>query len=444
MRAWTLVARSLSVLAGVGTVLAVAAAAEALGLPGWWAGLALSVAPLHCLLCRYGTVDPTLTFMVSLTLLLTALACRIRSVRMYAAAGAAAGLAASTKYVGALVLLLPLLTAALDRNLSLPRRSAAAFWSAVAATAAFFLTSPFVLLSWSEAQRDILFEIQHMRAGEYPAFAAEPSGLWFHAKWLLVGTTCVAVLGAVGLVAGLHRGSPAQWSIVAVAAMWFCTIAAARVRYARYELPLLPFIAIGAASAATLLGRRARQLLAAFCIAAGIHSALISASMCLPDARDQALAFILNHASEGDTVGLVWEPWFQSPPLDYCNGGEVLRRAPLWRMFSAPRRRIVVVGSDARALERTRPAWLVISDVELRDLLRARDPRAILFAETVRRLYEPVAEWNRRAPPALVPASLAPPHDWLYPAMRLTVYRLRADAPAQVEHRPKRRLESPE
>ncbi len=254
LRTWTLAGRLVSLAASVGTVVAVAAAAEVAGLSGLWAGLVLAVMPLHALTARYATVDPTLTFWVAAVVLLTALSERDGRRRWFVAAGAAAGLAASTKYTGALALLMPLLVC-LAPDAKTPRRQrlVTAAATVASAAAAFVLTSPYVVLAWPEAARDIAFEMQHMRVGEYPARAAEPCGLWFHLKWTTLGTAGLALPGFVGLAAAVARRRdrstvPAtMMAAAATAFLWLAVISSAHVRYARYELPLLPLLALGAA-----------------------------------------------------------------------------------------------------------------------------------------------------------------------------------------------------
>ena len=72
------------------------------------AGL-MAVMPLHVRYSHYVLTDTPLTFFVTLTLLLSLAAHERRTLRAFAWAGAAAGLAAATKYNGGLALLMPLL-----------------------------------------------------------------------------------------------------------------------------------------------------------------------------------------------------------------------------------------------------------------------------------------------------------------------------------------------
>ncbi len=146
LRVWTLDARVVSLLASIATVLVVALAAEAIAAgAGLWAGLVLALMPLHALHARYGTVDSTLGFFTALTLLFTILASVRERPRLYLLAGAAAGLAASTKYSGAIVFLVPLVALALDRALaSSLRLKLLAGRASPPPSSPFAVTSPFV------------------------------------------------------------------------------------------------------------------------------------------------------------------------------------------------------------------------------------------------------------------------------------------------------------
>ncbi|MCX7600176.1 MAG: hypothetical protein N2512_15110, partial [Armatimonadetes bacterium] len=73
LRAWTLDARVVSLLASLATVAVVAVGAEVLCAgAGVWAGLALAFMPLHALHARYATVDGTMAFWVACALVGTA------------------------------------------------------------------------------------------------------------------------------------------------------------------------------------------------------------------------------------------------------------------------------------------------------------------------------------------------------------------------------------
>jgi hypothetical protein len=426
LAAWTLDARVVSLLAGVATVVVVALAAEALTAgAGLWAGLAVALMPLHALHSRYATVDATLCLFTALALLWGILACLRGRPFLYVAAGAAAGLAASTKYSGALVLIVPVLALILDRSLPAGRRVALIVGAIAAALLAFAATSPYVLLAWHEARQGLAFELGHMRTGEFPASAADPSGFLFHLKWLALGTMALAPVGLIACVvyATRRRTTTPSWlPVAAFSVLAFAMICATGVRYARYELILLPAAALGfGAMIASTQHRHLRILAALWLLLAAAHCSQIAVRLTAPDSRDVALAAILDKTGPSDRLGMIWEPWFQCPPVDYCNGGAGLRHTSLWAPFEGPRRPLVILGYDTARLRAERPPWFVLSAVEERDYRRLG-----AYPELWQVLdgdYRRAGEWGTRRRDGLVPRRLNPPQDWLYPAMPIYLLR---------------------
>jgi hypothetical protein len=160
--------------------------------------------------------------------------------------------------------------------------------------------------------------------------------------------------------------------------------------------------------------RLLRVLAALWLVLAATHCAHIAQRLTASDSRDVALSAILNHTAPTDRLGMIWEPWFQSPPLDFCNGGAGLRQSPFWSHFEAPRRPLVIVGYDAARLRAERPQWVVTSCVETRDYIRAHAAP-----------YHRVSEWGTGYSDGLVPSSLDPPQDWLYPTMQVYLLQRR-------------------
>lgn len=438
---WTLAARMVSVLAGVLTVSVTYALGRSLLSPraGLLAALLLALMPLHVLNSDYATVDVTLTLFVSLTLLFAVRLARWPTPRDYLLAGLWAGLAASTKYSGGLVIVAPLVAHCVARRRRGPEGASAppvrlvSLWPLAmigVMLVAFAATSPYTLLDWQNARRDIVYEMQHMKAGEQPARSADPNGWLFQARGLAMSTAGAALVALLGLGGLSARRSwrPALGALV-YGALWFAISGAAGVRYLRYELPLTPLLAVLAAAAplASWQRRSATRapgvvLTAAAVVAAAFVSFHLGQALATtPDPRDQARDSIIRLAPPDRTVGMVWEPWFQSPPLDPCNGGQVLRRNPLWRQFSQPVRPLVFLGLDATALRRQQPLVVVTSNFEVRDWQRVGDTGAQAFARDLREYYSPAAVTERRAPLAGV-LGWQPPQDWLYAFPTINVY----------------------
>ncbi len=419
LRAWTLDARLATLAFSLATVAALCWLGRRMGL-GALPGLLLALFPLHSLHSRYATVDVPQAFFVAAAMGLTFAGLKEKRPRLLIWAGAAAGLAGSVKYNGFSAILMPLVA-----MLQFPhgKRLRPALGAIAAAAIAFALTSPYVILAWPEAKQHILFEIRHMREGEYPARVAEPLGSVFHLKWLLIGTGGLAALVFWPMRRREEDRLLAPAAVWALA--WFAMISLAGVRYARYEVPLLPALAVFAA-AAWRRSAWARRVGIALAGLAALGSCHISARLCLPDSRDAALRWLLEHSAPAEQVAFNWQPWFQVPPVDYCNGGEALRANPVWRQFIHSLRPLVIADYDIVVVTTTMPEWFIWSEFEMRDFLRAGDEKAQALADVLRQRWRVVADFSTFPRWTLLPRWLNPPQDWMYPSPPLRLMRLQA------------------
>ena len=439
LRDWTIAARNLNIICALLTV--VVAFLIGRRLLGWRLGLlaalTLAVLPLHVLHSDYATVDVPQTLFIALCLLFAVKIGSRPRTSDYLWAGLFAGLAASVKYSGALVIIAPLishLAATREDEHDVPLLS----WQPVAMlilmAAGFAATSPYTFLDWANAKRDITFEMQHMRVGEEPARAADPNGFLFHGLGLTLatcGATLVAMIGVIGLI--VKRVWRPALGLLVFALAWFVVISVSNVRYGRYEVPLTPVLAVLVAAAPMALYRRRVELrllgvvLPAAVIGFGLGVSLLLAMQLreAPDPRDVVLQATLVHVPPARDVGLAWEPWFNAPPLDRCNGGQMLRSNPLWGQFRAPVRPLSITGIDPHALRTEKPFSYVLSNFEIRDWLRVNDANAVAFRAVLRDDYVPAAVVESKPPLAGI-LGWVPPQDWLYPFPSETLYLRRA------------------
>lgn len=454
IRAWTLDARIVTVIFAVATVAVVYAIAREIWnhRAGLAAALLLALAPLHVLHSHYATVDVPGAFFVALALLLAVRMMHAMTLRNAAWAGIACGLAASVKYSGALVLVAPLaawLLAFRDARATPEDRPpiGALVLPPLAALAAFALTSPYTFLDWPNAWRDISFEMAHMRAGDdLWMMAAWPNGWLFHLSGLALGTGFIMLAAsAVGLTSGLAVGRRELLPLLVFGLVAFAVIGNSAVRYARYEMPLLPVLAVLAGGLVSNdLFAMVRGRMPAWGMAAAITTLLAGSAwgaavldqrmlreLVLPDARDLALQAIEREVPAGGTVGLISEPWFYQPPVDYCNGGEALCSNPTWREYRRSVRPLVVLGLDPERLLLERPDAMVVTGWEVDGPLRGGDPEVVAFMDAPAQTgYEVssfgggLSHWSQRPRP---PAS-----DWLYPFVRVELWRA-ADEPFDAE-----------
>ncbi len=220
------------------------------------AGLATAVHPQLVREAHFALTDTPLTFFVALTLL-TALTAAIEGTnRWFFISGLFAGLAAATKYPGALAMLMPLVA----MPLAMPLRARAAAISAIVGAAAlgFLFGAPYSLLDLPGFLNGFASLMQHYNretsATETAITYVKYIRGWF--GWPGVLPSFISwpamVLCALGLgVAARHLGSRETRSDAAVllvfplAYFWF--IANQSLVYGRYAMPLAPALGIGLA-----------------------------------------------------------------------------------------------------------------------------------------------------------------------------------------------------
>jgi 4-amino-4-deoxy-L-arabinose transferase-like glycosyltransferase len=463
-----LVGRWLSVLLGVLTVAVIAALGRRLyGAPvGVMAAMLLALAPLHLAQGHYNTVDVPAAFWTTLCLLAGAAALERPNAGIFAAAGACAGLAASTKYNAGLVLLAPFYALAIiwrDPRWRPQGRFGALVSVPAAALAAFLLTTPGVFRDPAAFQRDFFYEVWHSGAGHGLVFVHTPPAWWYHlTRSLPDGLGLPLTLAVVaGVAAAVARRRAADGLLLSFILPYCLLIGTAQVKFARYLLPILPALLLLAArllaeggwgpagkeeKEAADRARPPRSFLLSHSWIVGIRSAAtlivllwtggyavaMAAVFARPDPRDQAAAWVAGQRREGELVGLLGEPWFYSPPLapslgcthilaPVCGGVP-----PAWIVAPGTRRGAL----SSQQLDRWQPVYLLASEFEYGDSLRLREETGHTDATLALLDYLPgryVLAHTFRNRPRLGPLRWflrrPPVHDLLYPMPDVRVYR---------------------
>ena len=275
------------------------------------AGL-LAVMPLHVRESHYVLTDVPVTFFVTLTFLLALRAHEQPRAAAFAWAGAAAGVATATKYPGGFALLLPLVAVWMTPA-TRPSRLTAGLAVIGAWLVAFLAAAPYTVLDLPGFLNGFA-----RLAGYYSAEPpAEPA--WrLYLKHLLRSLQWPAlllifagiVLGSVRAIRGPGR---VRWTLALVfPLLYFWFVSRQTLIFARYLLPMVPFLCILAATA-VLAGV---SLLRRFDIPRAVRTALIvaltMAAIVPPAVRSVRFARDLGKRS---TVAMAYE-WIKAnvPP----------------------------------------------------------------------------------------------------------------------------------
>jgi len=290
-----LVARALSALADLGTLLLVYALAVrcgdwVLGIRYWGSGIthhaprtthhgpritpyaaglfaaalyAFAVLPIQ--LSHFGAVDTVLTFCVTATVALAARRAEGGGWATWLLAGAMAGLAVGSKF-SAILVGIPLLVAALYRlpDEPLGRRVRVVAWRLAAAGAAalvvFVITNPFAIIEFKAYVGQILSQNAMVSGAMDAPYTRQYIGSWPYlyfiqqlSQWGLgwpLGLLAWGGLIWALVVAARRKASPALVVMLAWALPYFALTGSFHTKFLRYMAPLLPFLIVFGVGAA--------------------------------------------------------------------------------------------------------------------------------------------------------------------------------------------------
>ena len=206
------------------------------------AGL-MAVMPMHVRESHFALTDVPVTFFVTLTFLLSLRATEQMRTACFLWAGVAAGLAAATRYTGAVALVLPLIAAWMTHGVR-PSRPVAAAAAISGAGLAFFLAAPFTLLDLPGFLNGYAV-LMKSYAGRHSAVDTAITYLK-HLRNAFSWPGIVAIFA--GLIFGIVRatGGPSRvrWTLaVAFPLVFFWFISRQAMVYGRYLLPMVPLYA---------------------------------------------------------------------------------------------------------------------------------------------------------------------------------------------------------
>jgi hypothetical protein len=400
--------------------------------------------PLHALHSHWLTVDVPATFWIMLALYWSARLMQLqdglragdpsltrgRKIQPAVWAGMAAGLASATKYNAALAIL-PVLHAAwpLRRGTSTgPTTRQAAIWTAAAVLSfamAFLIGCPGSVLDSKAFVHDVSFEARHVGAQADEPFQQTGSGFVYHvATNLYYGMGWPLLLvSLVSLVYAGMRRERADGLLAVFAFPYYALIGFAVVRYARYAIPLLPFLALWTArmlaalmaSSRVSVRRAAGALAGAVAAATAVFGIFTIAPMAGRDPRDRAVDWIGSHGYTGQPIGFATMPWFYTPPVDPAFGS--LGRGG-WRStpLNPPGWQSLYIYHDKdwdmTVLDIDRPPVVLLSQYEYKDALRLKRSDALAFLARLQADYRPAAEFGGYGDREIGPRGL--PHDMMY------------------------------
>lgn len=439
-----LVGRGVSVLAGTLCVPLMFLAGEALAGTGagLLAALLMAVSAGPVMASVYLKPDALMLFFCALTVYLSVRILKKKGGRACLWAGLAAGLAAASKYNGAVIGMVPLLAALLARD----RKS----WQVPAFFAAGFVAGcPYCLIepaSFLKVLKVVMdmglktpppwnlylhtglpgyFSYYLRYAFGWPLMAA----LAFSLAW--TAAKCAMAFKKTGLADGLRDD---LFLLVPAAAMLALFSASSR-QVVLYGLPAWPLFFLLMARAAAELYRAAagrpaagKALLAAGCLAGAhgfVYSAAYAGLFYGKNVREEASDWIEANIGKDKKIG-VTKKYFWTPPA-------LRKLGPGYDVLSFQDDRFDLPGG-VLSLKATaaRADYLVLSDFEIKDFLRlpaAYPAEYAVLKDVLGAKFSLEARFEKS--PAFFGVTFRkanPPWDWMYPDPTIYVYRKKAPA----------------
>jgi len=260
----------------------------------------------------------------------------------YIIAGIGSGLAASTKYNGALIVL-PLILAHFLRHGLKGMRERNLYFALLLSIVAFLATTPFALLDYQKFLTDLQFDAQHYSTG-HAGMEGNTLNWYLAYLWRVEGP--VALLAVLGILRGIYARSKQTVLLSVFPLVYFTFISSLVVRNDRTLLPLTPFLFLLASSLLVNLfrhtnirGPNTRKLLI---LAVG---ALALASLTLPflqtvknnvqlttvDSRETARIWIAHNLPNGARIAIEsYAPYVDPQRFSVQGFGRMIDHTPEW------------------------------------------------------------------------------------------------------------------
>lgn len=402
---------------------------------GALAALLLAITPLHAQHSHFLTTDSTATFFTTAVLLAAILLYQSGGWRALFTAGVMVGLASATRYNAALVMIAPLFALWLRaRDKQEPWLKRALILVAVSIlTFLVFCPGP-----WVNPQRfwaDLSYESRHVREGHGLVFVNTGLG-WVYHYWhnLRYGLGLpLLLLSTLGVVVAYFSRRPALLIVWLFMLMYYLFLGSFAVRFARYLLPILPPLMVLCAWMVVESWRAVqgvgRVLVVGISGGVIVYTLLwggsVVSAMIAPDPRLRALEWIQQHVPPRAQIGFATIPWYYTPPISpYFGELEPGRRVA--RAHEVQQYRLIVPQHEWDAAVLQRAQFVIVSQYEVDDAVRAKHASALTFLERLRSEFHRVAQFDANLRlDGIRFSKRGIPHDMLYPFPRVEIWQRR-------------------
>jgi hypothetical protein len=286
---YAIIARLLSVLLGIGTILLVFYLGKKMYSPrvGILASLFLIVSPVHSKISHYMVPDVPMVFFILISFVCIWFIYTKGDTKFYILAGLFAGIATATKFGGQL-LFLPLFLAHIFYVLGKKQSVKNIFFShklilsVVFFFGGFLAGCPYAVLDFPKFWNDFKWQSQHLlQVGHYGSSTAQPAWL-FYIKYGLAENVgkFIQYLVFGGVLYGLIRRRKKDLILIVFPLVLFVLIGSWKSMAARYLLPLIPFFCLIAALFLDVILSKLKALLGGYDSTSMFHEGMNKILIC--------------------------------------------------------------------------------------------------------------------------------------------------------------------
>ncbi|MCD6521634.1 glycosyltransferase family 39 protein [Candidatus Calescamantes bacterium] len=423
--------RLVSVFATVGTVFFLFRIAEKLysRRTAIFSALIMSILPLSVANAHYMKPNALGVFLIVLTCWVSLRILSLQSFPTYALAGFVAGLACATKYNGIWAVFFPLMF-----HFLLPykeRKNIFLIYTFLFFFLGFFTGCPYSLLAFKEFKEGIFYEldkfilVQHGDIGNpffYHLFFSLRYGMGTPLFLLSIFSWCWSLV---------RKEKKSRFFSLWVFSYYLFICVFFKSKFARYMLPLLPFLSLLSGEFLTRIPFRKWRYFPLLVILFFFYNFLYVLSydklFLSPDPRTEASRWIEENIPVKSSIGVIFEPYFFTPPIiymEYWVEGESAYNRGQPEKFN----QYSILVWRKEKWRKEKPEYLVISEYEIRDFLRFPYlfPQEKELIEEIQRDYILIKKFD-------TPLTLGkmrfrkgfPPHDLLYPFPYVEIFKLK-------------------
>ena len=294
----------------------------------------LSISFLHVRDAHFAVPDIVMPALVIVALALAVSGLRTKKRRHIYLAALAGGLAVATKWTGLPVVLVVLLASIFVEQEQLRAGRLlikTVLFTVLLLAAGFALGSPQILYNPAPYVREALNQMGAGQEGGFEIWQVDTLPGWlFYIKTLLYGVGAVLVtLGCAGAIRrtimALRDRDPTSVLLLLFPATYYLVMGTTRHYFARYALPLIPFVALFAAEILVVIlaaiGAERRKLLVGLAVVLILSAIVQPLAYCIrhdlllsrEDTRTIAKRWIEANLPEGASIALDWQ--VHGPPL---------------------------------------------------------------------------------------------------------------------------------